>query len=188
MLMIATVRDMSPAPIEGSWHASRLAKPKGKFTCGKEVSVPNAAEMRAALGLSLIPEAAAFGLATGRSEHGSRGHSLRHCGRNPRQAGRRAAIGRQRSTRDHAAFPPARSLTSALSSIDVAPRLGQLPARMGGHDKDRGADPGDRPLGRGLGDVREEPPASASGLRYELRVSRLSHGGRLEVTPRSVRF
>jgi hypothetical protein len=63
----------------------------------------------------------------------------------------------------------------------LASRLGQLPARRG-HGKDRGADPGDRRLGRGLGDLREEPPASAGGVRYELRVSRLAHGGRLEVT------
>src|SRR6516165_4469481 len=68
----------------------------------------------------------------------------------------------------------------------LAPRFGRLPARRG-HDKNRGADPGDRRFGRGLGDLREEPPASAGGLRYELRVSRLAHGGRLEVTPRSDR-
>ena len=62
----------------------------------------------------------------------------------------------------------------------LAPRFGQLPARRG-YDKNRGADPGDRRLSRGLGDVREEPPASAGGLRYELRVSRLAHGGRVWV-------
>src|SRR6516165_9403736 len=62
----------------------------------------------------------------------------------------------------------------------LAPRFGQLPARRG-HDKNRGADPGDRRPGRGLGDLREEPPASAGGLRYELRVSRLAHGGRVWV-------
>ena len=62
----------------------------------------------------------------------------------------------------------------------LAPRFGRLPARRG-HDKNRGADPGDRRPGRGLGDLREEPPASAGGLRYELRVSRLAHGGRVWV-------
>ena len=62
----------------------------------------------------------------------------------------------------------------------LAQRFGQLPARRG-HDKNRGADPGDRRLSRGLGDLREEPPASAGGLRYELRVSRLAHGGRVWV-------
>ena len=72
-----------------------------------------------------------------------------------------------------AALPPARSLTSAVSSIDVGPATR---ARRG-HDKDRGADPGDRRLGRGLGDLREEPPARVGGLRYKLRVSRPAHGG-----------
>ena len=62
----------------------------------------------------------------------------------------------------------------------LAARFGQLPARRG-HDKNRGADPGDRRLSRGLGDLREEPSASAGGLRYELRVSRLAHGGRVWV-------
>jgi len=62
----------------------------------------------------------------------------------------------------------------------LAQRFGQLPARRG-HDKNRGADPGDRRLSRGLGDLREEPPASVGGLRYELRVSRLAHRGRVWV-------
>jgi hypothetical protein len=81
-----------------------------------------------------------------------------------------------------------RDLISALSSIDVGPATRATPRAERGHDKDRGADPGDRRLGRGLGDVREEPPASAGGLRYELRVSRLARMGRLEVTPRNARF
>ena len=45
----------------------------------------------------------------------------------------------------------------------------------------RGADPGDQRLSRELGDLREEPPARVGGLRYELQVSRLAHGGRVWV-------
>jgi hypothetical protein len=81
--------------------------------------------------------------------------------------------GRQRSRE---IMPHTPALTSAVSSIDVGPATRATPGAEGGHDKDRGADPGDRRLGRGLGDLREEPPASAGGLRYELRVSRLAPG------------